>query len=141
LSIPKPIEIVIGNTGIVANTKAVVAGVRERKEAYPQKYSKIFDLAKKLVYKAREALESYDLRAVGKYMDDNHKLLQEIEVSCKELDYLIKLAKEAGALGAKLTGGGKGGCIVALTPGKKLQKNVEETLEREGFKTIKTKIK
>ena len=106
MKLERPIEIVVGNTGLVADTKAAVAGVRERKEKYPEKYGKIFKEAEDLAHEARKALESYDLKSVGRLMDENHKLLQEIEVSCKELDFLVSLAREQGALGAKMTGGG-----------------------------------
>ncbi len=73
-------------------------------------------------------------------MNENHRLLQEIEVSCKELDYLVNLAREQGAFGAKLTGGGGGGCMAALTPRKELQEAVATAMEKEGFKVLRTKI-
>jgi mevalonate kinase len=140
LSIREPVEIVIGNTGIVANTKAMVVGVAERKKQNPDKYAAIFGQAEELAHKGRRALKEFDLRQVGKLMDENHRLLQEIEVSCKELDYLVDLAREMSAFGAKMTGGGGGGCMLALTPGKKLQEAVAGAMENEGFKVLKTKI-
>jgi mevalonate kinase len=140
LSIREPVEIIIGNTGIVANTKAMVAGVAERKLANPNKYDPIFRQAEVLANKGREALEKFDLKQVGELMNENHRLLQEIEVSCKELDYLVDLARKQGAFGAKMTGGGGGGCMLALTPGKKLQKNVASAIEKKGFEVLKTKI-
>ena len=140
LSIQNPVEIIIANTGIVADTSKVVAGVRERKEKNPEKYTKIFNDAEKLVYKAKESLKKFDLKRAGELMDENHKLLQEIDVSCKELDFLVKLAKDNGAYGAKLTGGGAGGNMVALTPSKDLQENVASAMEKEGFKIIRTTI-
>lgn len=136
----EPIEIVMGNTGIVANTVAAVAGVRERKEKNPEKYDKLFKAAEELVHDARRALENFDLKEVGRLMDENHRLLQGIEISCKELDFLVELAREQGALGAKLTGGGLGGNMVALTPGKDLQERVAGAMEKEGFKVLRTKI-
>jgi len=140
MKLERPIEIVMGNTCIVADTKAAVAGVRERKEKYPEKYGKIFKEAEDLVHEARKALESYDLKAVGKLMGENHKLLQEIEVSCKELDFLADFARDQGAFGAKMTGGGLGGNMVALTPGKDLQEKVARAMEKEGFKVLRTKV-
>jgi mevalonate kinase len=140
LSIREPVEIVIGNTGIVADTKAMVAGVGERKKKFSEKYDVLFKQAEDLAFTAREALEEFDLRKVGNLMNENHRLLQEIEVSCKELDYLVKLAREEGAFGAKLTGGGGGGCMVALTPGKELQESVATAMEQQGFKVLRTKI-
>jgi mevalonate kinase len=73
-------------------------------------------------------------------MNENHRLLQEIKVSCKELDHLVDLARTQGAFGAKLTGGGGGGCMTALTPGKELQEKVAAAIEKEGFEVLRTKI-
>jgi len=140
MKLERPVEIVMGNTGLVADTKAAVAGVRERKEKYSEKYDKIFKEAEGLAHEARKALESHDLKAVGKLMDENHKQLQKIEVSCKELDSLVDLARKQGALGAKMTGGGLGGNMVALTPGKDLQEKVAGAMEKEGFEVLRTKI-
>jgi mevalonate kinase len=140
LSIREPVEIVIGNTGIVANTKAMVAGVAERKKQNPKKYDAIFKEAEKLAHEGREALQKFDLKEVGRLMDENHRLLQEIEVSCKELDSLVELAREKGAFGAKMTGGGGGGCMLALTPGKELQEKVASAIEQEGLEVLRTKI-
>ncbi len=140
LSIQKPVEIIMANSGIVADTKEMVLGVAERKKKYPEKYNKLFKQYEELSFKARKALEDFNLKRVGELMNDNHRLLQGIEVSCKELDYLVYLARKNGAYGAKLTGGGGGGCIVALTPGKELQEKVAEAIEREGFKVLRTKV-
>ena len=136
----EPVEIIIGNTGIVANTKEMVAGVADRKKRNPEKYNPLFRQSEELAFAARRALEEFDLRRVGRLMNENHRLLQEIEVSCEELDYLVNLAREQGALGAKLTGGGGGGCMVALTPGRKLQTTVAATMEKEGYEVLSTKI-
>jgi mevalonate kinase len=140
LGIRKPVEIIIGNTGIVANTKAMVAGVAERKEQTPEEYDAIFKQAEDLAHKGRKALEKFDLKQVGELMNYNHRLLQEIEVSCKELDYLVELTRKQGAFGAKMTGGGGGGCMLALTPGKSLQEKVASAIESEGFEVLRTKI-
>jgi len=140
LGLREPVEIIIGNTGIVANTKEMVAGVADRKKRNPEKYNPLFRQSEELAFTARRALEEFDLRRVGKLMNENHRLLQEIEVSCEELDYLVNLAREQGALGAKLTGGGGGGCMVALTPGRKLQTTVAATMENEGYEVLSTKI-
>ena len=73
-------------------------------------------------------------------MKENHKLLQQIEVSSRELDFLVNIAREYGSLGSKLTGGCLGGNMIALTPGKELQEKVANAIEKEGFQTIKTVI-
>ncbi|MCD6512294.1 MAG: mevalonate kinase [Thermoplasmata archaeon] len=140
MSVKHPVEIVMGDTGIVANTKKAVEGVRERKEKMPELYEKIFDDAKKLVYEARDAIMDEDWELVGKLMNKNHELLQKIEVSSDELDYLVNIAMKAGAYGAKMTGGGLGGYMVALTPGKELQEKVARAIEETGHYALRTKI-
>jgi len=140
LSIQKPVEIIIGSTGIVANTKAMVAGVAERKKRNPEKYNPLFRQAEELAFTSKEALQTFDLKRVGELMNENHRLLQEIEVSCKELDHLVDLARAQGAFGAKLTGGGGGGCMTALTPTRTLQEKVAVAIEKEGYEVLRTKI-
>jgi mevalonate kinase len=140
ISIPNPLEIVMGNTGKVADTSTVVAGVKERKEKNPERYAEIFDRAENIAYLAKDALIDEDHRELGKLMNENHKLLQQIEVSSRELDFMVKLARDQGALGAKLTGGGLGGNMIAFTPGRDLQDDVANAIEKEGFQTLKTVI-
>jgi len=110
LHVRRPIEIVIGSTGKVANTKAMVEGVAERKKKDPAKYDPLFKQAESLAVAGRKALEEGDLKKVGALMNENHRILQEIGVSSKELDLLVEMARKQGAFGAKLTGGGGGGC-------------------------------
>ncbi|MFO8110515.1 MAG: mevalonate kinase [Thermoplasmata archaeon] len=140
ITLEEPMEIVMGNTGKVANTKAAVAGVKERKEKYPERYDEIFRDARQLAHDAREALEEYDFKKVGELMNRNHSLLQDIEVSDENLDMLVDTARSQGAVGAKMTGGGLGGYMVALTPGKELQEKVAKAIEDKGFSVLRTKI-
>ncbi|MHA1444553.1 MAG: mevalonate kinase, partial [Candidatus Hodarchaeales archaeon] len=81
-----------------------------------------------------------ELEKVGKLMSKNHQLLQEITVSNEVLDKMVKIAKDAGALGSKVTGTGRGGNINALTPGIELQEKVYKALTDAGFAAWKTKI-
>ncbi len=140
MSLREPVRIVMGNTGKVANTKAAVAGVKERREADPGKYDDIFRRAEELAKEARAALEEYDLTKVGEFMDRNHVLLQAIEVSNDELDRLVGIARDNGALGAKLTGGGLGGYMVALTPDADVQEKVASAIEEAGYEALRTTI-
>lgn len=140
IDIQNPIGIVMGNTGKVADTTKAVEGVRQRKEKNPEKYQQIFNRAENIAYLAKDALQDEDYRELGKLMDENHRLLQQIEVSSRELDFLVKLARNQGAIGAKLTGGGLGGNMIALTPKKEIQERVATAIEKEGFQTVRTVI-
>jgi mevalonate kinase len=140
IHIPQPIEIVIGSTGKVANTKAMVEGVAERRKADPKKYEPLFKKAENIAFAGRKALEQGEVKKVGDLMNENHRLLQEIGVSSTELDLLVDIARKQGVFGAKLTGGGGGGCMVALTPGKELQGKVASAFKNAGFEFLSTKI-
>lgn len=140
LSMEEPCEIVLGNTGLTSSTKEVVADVKANREASSEEYKRIFADYNDIVSSARKALTSGHLEKVGELMSHNHKLLQEITVSCEELDLLVETALKAGALGAKLTGTGRGGLMQALTPGRKLQEKVAKAIEAKGYKTFKTRI-
>jgi mevalonate kinase len=140
LKMPKPVEVVLGNTGLTSSTKQVVADVRANREADRNRYDTLFEQYLEVVKKARKALVDGELSDVGRFMDRNHELLQEITVSCDELDLLVGIAREEGAYGAKMTGTGRGGLMVALTPGKTLQDKVATAIESEGFTAYKTQI-
>lgn len=140
LKMKKPVEIVLGNSGKTSSTKEVVADVKRLKEKQPEETEVIFDAYEKIAGEARNALLTPDFKKVGALMNKNHELLQKITVSCSELDEMVDAARSAGALGAKLTGTGRGGLMVALTPGKALQGKVAGAIEKLGYETVKTKI-
>jgi mevalonate kinase len=140
LHMKKPVEIVIGSTGKVANTKAIVEGVADRKKKDPAKYDPLFKQAESIAVAGRKALEEGDLKKVGSLMNENHRILQEIGVSSRELDLLVDIARKQGAFGAKLTGGGGGGCMVALTGGKEVSGKVVGAFKGAGFEYLMTRI-
>ena len=88
----------------------------------------------------KKALEAGDLETVGKIMSANHELLTDMGMSHETLDHMCRTALEKGALGAKVTGGGRGGYMVSLTPGAELQDTVASAFEEEGHKVIRTTI-
>ncbi len=106
--------IVIGDTGISAPTKESVAAVRKLWETDQPRWEKVFDRVGEIVWDARQAIERGDGVELGKLMDANHSLLQELTVSSVELDTLVEAAHKSGVLGAKLSGGGRGGNMIAL---------------------------
>lgn len=133
---PKPFEIVLANSGITANTAALDEFIEVQKKDNAELFASRLKTIVSQGTDMKKALEADDLEKVGKIMTDNHKLLVDMDMSHEILDYLCKLALEKGALGAKVTGGGRGGYMVALTPGKELQDTVASAFEKEGYKLI-----
>ena len=133
---PKPFEIVLCNSGITANTAALDEFIEVQKKDNADLFASRLKTIVSQGADMKKALEAGDLEKVGKVMTENHKLLVDMDMSHEILDHLCKLALEKGALGAKVTGGGRGGYMVALTPGKVLQDKVASAFEKEGYKLI-----
>ena len=83
-----------------------------------------------LAAKGEAALDAGDMAALGRLLDENHALCQELTVSCKELDDLVVAARGAGAVGAKMSGTGRGGLMLALTPTAESQAAVAKALKK-----------
>jgi mevalonate kinase len=109
-----PLHILVGDTGISSSTKDVVADVRRSWQKEPQRFNTIFDGCGALSEAARQAIQAGDYDEVGRLMNQNHALLVDMTVSSPELDHLVSKAVESGALGAKMSGGGRGGNMIAL---------------------------
>lgn len=116
LTTAQPFTVVIGNTGVASPTKTVVGDVRQRWQANSPRYERLFDAIGAIASQARQYIEAGPSNALGPLMDQNHALLQELDVSSPALDRLVDAARSAGALGAKLCGGGRGGNMIALVP-------------------------
>ncbi len=112
--VKRPFIVVIGDTGVPSPTKVAVAEVRRAWEREPSRYDRLFDQVGEVVVRARRAIEEGRIEEMGHLMDENQRLLREIGVSSPELEHLIEAAREAGALGAKLSGAGRGGNMIAL---------------------------
>jgi len=113
-TVGQPFTLVIGDTGISAPTRESVAVVRKLLESDPKYWDNVFDQVEEISFAARRVIEDGWLKMLGALMDENHMLLQEMTVSSAELDRLVEAARRAGALGAKLSGGGRGGNMIAL---------------------------
>ena len=109
-----PLLLVIADTGVVSSTREVVAALRRRHQAAPSRHSATFDQIGGIVDAARDAIEQGQIEVLGRLMDENHALLQRLGVSCPELDRLVAVARSEGALGAKMSGAGWGGNMIAL---------------------------
>ncbi|HEX7395167.1 MAG TPA: mevalonate kinase [Anaerolineaceae bacterium] len=140
LRVSQPFTLVIADSGVKSPTLAAVGGVRTRWQTDPAAFDSLFDQTAAIAREARLMIEKGLPDQLGPLMDENHKILQQIGVSCPELDHLVASARQAGALGAKLSGAGQGGNIIALTNQDKAV-DVARALEQTGAtRTIITSV-
>jgi mevalonate kinase len=81
-----------------------------------------------------------DIPTIGTLMDQNHQLLQKITVSGELNDKLAEIARNNGATGAKMTGTGRGGLVIAVAPNEATQDQIAEIIEKEGYTVWKTTV-
>ena len=133
------VPLIVGDTGLERSTGSLVAHVKQIRNAYPEIVNSIFEAGEKIVEKAVQALKEGDLEVLGRLMLINHGLLFAIGVSHEKLDKLVHAALRAGAYGAKLTGAGGGGCMIAIAPSK-LVDQVISSIEQAGGTAFSAKI-
>jgi mevalonate kinase len=137
--ISAPLTLLVADTGVRSATRLPVGEVRRRWQADPAHFEALFDQVGALVTQMRSVLEQGNLPRLGQLLNQNQALLQQIGVSSPELDALVLAAQRAGALGAKLSGAGWGGVMLALaTPDTRAR--VAEALEQSGAKRVSTTI-
>ncbi len=137
LCLGRRLSLVIGDAGPARPTKEVVGYVRERYRSQPERYGALFAAVGELVNAARRCLESGDLAVIGRLMNQNHRRLVEMGVSSPMLDRLVQTAVDAGALGAKMSGAGWGGSMVALVETQTIEP-VSAALRQAGARGILT---
>lgn len=137
LSTQVPTHWVIADSGEKTPTHETVSDVRNRYDADPGTVIPILNQIGEISTSARDALIRGDIPRLGELMMSNQRLLQELNVSSQRLEALIEAALDAGAAGAKLSGGGRGGNIIALAPGDDTQK-IETALLNAGAQRIIT---
>ena len=139
-TVGQPFTIVIGDTGISAPTKDSVADVRRLWMNDKARWETVFDKIGEIAFTARRAIEAGKSEMLGELMDENHALLQKLTVSSPELDRLVEAARDAGATGAKMSGGGRGGNMIALVK-PELAESVSLSLKEAGARnTIITQV-
>jgi len=132
-------EIVVAHSGLAKDTGGLVFELDNVWESDPERLKGFLRDSKEIVTRGAEAIKASDWEALGRLMYENHKLLAKIGVSCRALDTLVEAARTAGAYGAKLSGAGKGGIMIALVD-KKSKKRVSEGLSKAGGKIIGARI-
>jgi mevalonate kinase len=126
--------LVVGYSGIRHQTREVVGDVRKAWEADQATFDAIFEEVGQGARAGARAIEAADWKTLGALMDRNQTLLERMGVSCRELDALVGAARRAGALGAKLSGAGRGGCMVALAANAEDASRVQTAIEQAGAK-------
>lgn len=134
LSVATNLPLVVGVSHCAGPTMEQVAGVRHRRNEHTRYYDAIFEQINRLSVDGARALVSENYSELGSMMNICQGLLNAIEVSTPELEEMIHIARDAGALGAKLTGAGGGGSVVALCPGREVE--VRTALQQAGFNTL-----
>ncbi len=135
ITVGETLTFLIADTGVGASTKVAVSAVRDLVTNQPAEYEPIVEQIGSLVKQARQAIEEGDALLLGSLMNKNHTLLQILTVSSPELDQLVQVAQSHGALGAKLSGGGRGGNMIALVTPNTVDE-VREALLNAGAKNI-----
>ncbi len=141
LRVARPFTLVIADTGVSSPTSVTVGDVRTGWQADPARYEEMFAAVGQIGQQARAAIENGNPAALGPLMDDNHYWLREMGVSCSELERLVLAARNAGALGAKLSGGGRGGNMIALVEPHAAPRVVYALEAAGAVRTIVTEVK
>ncbi len=134
ITLPQPLRVVVGLTWQESLTAKMVAKVNKSWEKHPQLYERIFSEIGDIVKQAAKAIEYYDLPLLGELMNINHGLLNALQVSSREIEEIVDIARNNGALGAKLTGGGGGGAAIALCPEN--SEDVAEAIKKAGYRAM-----
>ncbi len=140
LTVGAPFTLLIGDTGARSPTKSVVEHVRRTWKRDPARYDALFDQMGDVTDEASRAIEAGDVDALGPLMDENHALLIELGVSSSQLDELVEVARFSGAMGAKLSGAGRGGNMIALVEEDFAEEVTEALREAGAVRVICTRV-
>jgi len=140
VSVSEPLTVCIGHSGVASSTRSMVEAVARLRARRPEVVEKSFEGIRALVRNARLAVEAGDHFALGRLMDLNQMLLSGLFVSTPEIETMCAVARDQGALGAKLTGGGGGGCVVALVDGSATAEKVLTQWRAAGFDGFETRV-
>lgn len=140
IKVSQPLTLVIGISGISSSTAVAVGEVRKGYQENPRKFEALFNACGQIAASARYAIENHRMQSLGPLMNDNHQLLCEMGVSTPELDQLTAAARSAGALGAKLSGAGKGGNMIALVQPERAALVADAMIDAGASSTITTEV-
>jgi mevalonate kinase len=141
LQVKRPFTLVISDSGIKSQTVDVVSDVREAWKHAREQFEQMFDTIEAISISARKSIESGSADSIGALMDENHAILCKMGVSSPELDRLVEIARATGALGAKLSGAGKGGNVIALVKPEEATKVAKVLVEAGSVTTIVSEVR
>ncbi|MHA1596713.1 MAG: mevalonate kinase [Candidatus Asgardarchaeia archaeon] len=133
------LPLIVGDTGIERRTRDLVEKVRRLYDRNKEIVSRIFSIMGEISKRAYDYMMEGEVDALGTLMNLNHGLLVSLGVSNIHLDKLVHTALESGALGAKLTGAGGGGCMVALVKNERMEE-VASSMRKLGYSVYSTKL-
>ncbi|HLA06694.1 MAG TPA: mevalonate kinase [Anaerolineales bacterium] len=139
-TVGQPFTIVIGDTGISAPTKESVGDVRRLWLEDKVRWETLFDQVAEISFTARRVIEEGWVNMLAELMNENHAILQSMTVSSPELDRLVAAARQAGATGAKLSGGGRGGNMIALVQKEKASAVADALMSAGAKRTLITTV-
>ena len=140
LRVMQPFSLVVGDTGIQSPTSSAVSDVRKAWESASAQYERLFDAVGAIAAAARKSIETGPIDVLGSLMDENQALLQKMGVSSPALDRLIEAARSSGALGAKLSGAGRGGNMIAFVTPESASRVASAVEQAGAVRTIVTEI-
>ena len=140
LEVEAPLVLAIGHSGLASSTRSMVESVARQRQRRPDLVKKTFDGIDAIVRNARLAIEAGDVSALGKLLDMNQMLLAGLLLSTQEIEAMCAAARAEGALGAKLTGAGGGGCVVALAESRAAAERIVAAWAREGFEGFVSEV-
>ena len=129
------LPLIIAYTGKKADTPTLVKMINKKLKNNPQKYNQIFDEIGKTADQTHQALLNRDWKALGQALTKHHRVVSQLEVSCSELDKLVKVSIRAGAYGASLSGAGGGDCMLAVIDDDH-RSQVEQAIANVGGRVI-----
>ena len=141
LSFPKTFQLLVADSGISSQTAEVVMDVRYQWQKDPETYNAIFSKIGAISLNGKNAIEQGNIQKLGQLMNEDHNLLQDLNVSNSKLDQLVNAALLSGALGAKVSGAGRGGNMIALVTDSSISMVKKALLDAGAVRVIFSEIK